>query len=270
MQEVHVDPWSPEAHEEDESFPNRVYILDEILEGSTGADGLIVKKLARRPGELGKQGRGRREKNRRAYRRFGHFLARTGVKVHLEAYGYCDEEQQRAQSIVETHFENLRAVKSEAGSDDKVIGSTPEDYFAVIRQQPQGINGEDYYAYLAYLETRSGQRVPIAFFAGERLNRVCATRQQVGLYASITLRFMEALPEVVRAEIRRENLTKGAEAEDEGFSAIAQYMWLQVFSRLRECGVIEVDAGGSETYNLDRQKEELGGHPRKTHWVVQP
>ncbi|OAR25703.1 hypothetical protein A8W25_09110 [Streptomyces sp. ERV7] len=233
---VAADPWHPEAPEEDETYPNRVYRLDDLL--AVDADGrLVVKNLA------GDGNRRHKNKNRLAYRRFENFLARNDhLELRIRPYGYGPDEAKMARGVVEGYFEARRA-------QGEVVGSTPEDYTAIVTQRPGGRNEHDYFAYLGVLAQQGGEEVPVMFFAGER-----TAPHRASLYCTMSMRFAD----------RMSGLFKDAT----GFTAIPQYIWLTVFKKLWDRGIREVDAGGSEVKGLDDQKRQLGGRPEKTHWVV--
>ncbi len=233
---IDSDPWHHTAPEEDETFPNRVFDLDELLE--EGGDGrLLVRNLD------GSERHAHKAKNRLAYRRFENFLTRNPqLCFRLRPYGYSDAEQEQARQIVVAYFQARRA-------RGPVVGSTPEDYLALIRQRPGGTNGEDYFAYLGTFASSDGDEVPVLFFAGERVSA-----HRAALYCTITMRFPERLDGLLKDPI--------------GFTAIPQYAWLSVFKLLRRNGISEVDAGGSEVKGLDDQKRQLGGRAEKTYWAV--
>ena len=162
--------------------------------------------------------------------------------MEMVPYGYSEEEQIQAQSIVVEYFE---ARKKEGGT----IGSTPEDYFSLIRTAPSGENGKNYFSYLVRLIDKKGKEIPVAFFAGEKI-----LENTVGMYSTITQRFP------VHFKNEKWDMT--------GFTAIPQYIHLEIFRKLKESGVKMVHLGGSETEGLDIQKTQMGGEPQKTHWVV--
>ncbi|QES46718.1 hypothetical protein DEJ50_01450 [Streptomyces venezuelae] len=233
---VSKDPWHPVAPEEDETHPNRVYHLEEILEPEAGG-GLRVRNL---PGEANRK---YKSKNRLAHRRFENFLARNDhLGFHVLPYGHSTAETAKARGIVEGYF----AARREQG---EVVGSTPEDYRALITQRPGGLNEHDYFAYLGSLTVTGGEEVPVMFFAGER-----TADHRASLYCTMSMRFPERLTGIFK--------------DPTGFTAIPQYVWLTVFKKMWNQGIREVDAGGSEVKGLDDQKRQLGGRPEKTHWVV--
>ncbi|MEU2957371.1 MULTISPECIES: hypothetical protein [Streptomyces] len=233
---IETDPWHLGAPEEDETYPNRVYYLDELFEQD--ADGTLqVAKLA------GEERRKYKNKNKLAYRRFQNFLERNPhLSFEIEPYHYSGPEKESARSVVESYFQARR----EQGT---VVGSTPEDYLAIVREKPGGDNERDYFSYLGNIVTEDGEKFPAMFFAGERIGECRAA-----LYCTMTMRF-------------RERLT-GLFKDSTGFTAIPQYVWLNVFRLMWEQGIREVDAGGSEVKGLDDQKRQLGGKPEKTFWVV--
>ncbi|MFE9675359.1 hypothetical protein ACFYO5_14750 [Streptomyces sp. NPDC006259] len=233
---IETDPWHLGAPEEDETFPNRVYYLDELFERDAEGE-LQVSKLA------GEERRKYKNKNKLAYRRFQNFLDRNPhLSFAIEPYGYSGPEKESARSVVESYFQARR----EQGT---VVGSTPEDYLAIVREQPGGKNEQDYFSYLGSIVTEDGEKFPAMFFAGERISE-----RRAALYCTMTMRF-------------RERLT-GLFKDSTGFTAIPQYVWLSVFRLMWEQGIREVDAGGSEVKGLDDQKRQLGGKPEKTFWVV--
>lgn len=233
---VDTDPWHPGAPEEDETYSNRVYYLDELFE-ETPDDGLRIRNL------VGGENRNHRAKNRLAFRRFENFLVRNDhLDFQFRPYGHTPEEADKARRIVEGYFEARR-------EQGMVVGSTPEDYYALITQRPGGENEHDYFAYLASMAVDGGEETPVAFFAGERTGE-----RRAALYCTMTMRFPERLT--------------GLFKDSTGFTAIPQYVWLSVFQRMWAQGIREVDAGGSEVKGLDDQKRQLGGRPEKTYWVV--
>ncbi|WP_031507131.1 hypothetical protein [Streptomyces megasporus] len=233
---IETDPWHLGAPEEDETYPNRVYHLEEILHEQP--DGTL--RIANLTGEERKR---YRSKNRLAHRRFENFLDRNPhLKFVIEPYGYTEPEQELARSVVEGYFEARR----EQGT---VVGSTPEDYYAIVRQRPGGTNEHDYFSYLGKIITDDGDVHPAMFFAGERVSD-----RRAALYCTMTMRFPDRLV--------------GLFKDPTGFTAIPQYAWLSVFKLMWRQGIREVDAGGSEVKGLDDQKRQLGGRPEKTYWVV--
>lgn len=233
---IDADPWHPVVMEEDEHYPNRIFNLPEILSVDKGRI-LEVKTLA------DAEFRSCKTKNRLAYNRFQHFLDRNKLTFELTPYTYSRQEKQDAEWVVRTYFQ----ARSENGG---LIGSTPEDYMSVLREKPQGRNERDFFTYLARLSDQSGNSIPIAFFAGEKIGE-----NRVGLYATISMRFFDYLPQAM------------IESED-GFTAISQFAYMHVFAKLLSNGILQVDAGGSETKGLDDQKRQLGGRSIKNHWVV--
>lgn len=232
---VDMDPWHPEAPEEDETFPNRVFLLDDLFEKN--GDGTIhIKNLK------GKDQQGFKKKNRLGYQRFENFLKRNQLMVTINPYHYSLGERNQAKEVVVRYFE---ARKNRGG----LVGSTPEDYFPVMLQKPRGINGKDYFSYLGTLSTSEGKSIPIAFFSGEKL-----ADTKIALYATITMRFPEYVKEFIQDEI--------------GFTAIPQYIWLTIFKDVWKKGISTIDVGGSETIGLDDQKRQLGGNPEKSYWVI--
>jgi hypothetical protein len=234
--DIACDPWHRGAPEEDETYPNRVYDLREVFEQQP--DGTL--RVANLPGA---DRRKYKAKNRLAHRRFENFLDRNPhLEFAIEPYGYTESEQEQAGSVVESYF----AARREQGA---VVGSTPEDYYAVVRQRPGGKNEQDYFSYLGTIHADNGDRYPAMFFAGERVSE-----RRAALYCTMTMRFPERL--------------HGLFKDTTGFTAIPQYAWLSVFRLMWKKGIREVDAGGSEVKGLDDQKRQLGGNPEKTHWVV--
>lgn len=232
---IETDPWHPDAPEEDETFPNRRFLLDDVFEKN--ADGEIrIKNLK------GENQRGFKKKNRLGYQRFENFLQRNELTVSIIPYHYSLAEVKQAKEVVIRYFD----AKKKLGG---LVGSTPEDYFSLLLKKPNGVNGEDYFSYLCLLTTVDGKTAPIAFFSGERLQN-----KKVALYATITMRFPEYLEKFLK--------------DDKGFTAIPQYIWLSIFKDMWKKGISEVDVGGSETIGLDDQKRQLGGNPEKTYWVV--
>lgn len=233
---VDTDPWHPAAMEEDETYPNRVFYLERLFEEGPGRE-LRVRNLE------GEENRRYRTKNRLAFRRFENFLERNAhLDFRIRPYGHTAEEAAKARGIVQGYFQARR-------EQGMVVGSTPEDYMALITQRPRGENERDYFAYLGTMVADGGLEAPVMFFVGERTGE-----RRAALYCTMAMRFPERLP--------------GMFQDPTGFTAIPQYVWLSVFQRMWARGIREVDAGGSEVKGLDDQKRQLGGTPEKTHWVV--
>lgn len=233
---VTTDPWHPGAPEEDETFPNRVYYLDQLFEEEPDG-GLRIRTLK------SEEHRKYKTKNRLAFRRFENFLERNDhLDFRIRPYGHTAEEAASARGIVEGYF----AARREQGM---LVGSTPEDYMALITQKPGGDNERDYFAYLGQMAVEGQDEVPVMFFAGERTGE-----RRAALYCTMSMRFPERLTDIFK--------------DPTGFTAIPQYVWLTVFKRMWAQGIREVDAGGSEVKGLDDQKRQLGGRAEKTHWVV--
>ena len=235
MEPIASDPWHLQALEEDETFPHRIIPLDEVVDVGN-KDGEIIKKLS-----LPDQ-RGFREKNLRAYGRFTRFLKRNNLRFETEPYTYSEPMCAEAKTLVESFFANRR-------QQGNLVGSSAEDYFPLIYQAPSGQNEKDYFSYLGRLVDTQGSRFPVAFFASERLGE-----RKAGNYASVSMRFPRF------AQLKGWN--------EEGYTAITQYAWLDVLLKLQKRGITELDSGGSETAELDKQKEQLGGMPEKTYWAV--
>lgn len=234
MTDISEYPWHPTAWREDEQFPNRICILNDLLQKSD--TGWNIRHL---PYEEAKR---YKKKARLTYKRFENFLERNHMHFRLYPYKYLRHQKDTALSIVMRYFESRRKLGG-------VVGSTPEDYFAIVHQQPYGVFGRDYYAYLGYLESET-HSYPISFFAGERLSG-----NRAALYATLTSRFEE--------DMKRLNVS-----DVTGFTALSQYVYLRVMQELKESGIESVDFGGSETEGLDHQKKQLGGLPSQSHWVV--
>ena len=76
----------------------------------------------------------------------------------------------------------------------------------------------------------------------------------VGIYASFALRNKE---------------TQSLLSVDTiGFSALSQYCYFRIFDIIKKQGFRYVDLGGSETYELDRFKRQLGAKELRTYWAV--
>ncbi|MBI4281735.1 hypothetical protein HY625_02810 [Candidatus Uhrbacteria bacterium] len=232
-----VDPWDPRAMEEDEWYANRVFCLDELIE--VGEEEYVFVKNLPSPEDSN-----HKSKSRAGHNRFKNFLEPNNLRFYIEPYDHTPQQVVEGQDVVCSYFAARRE-----DHEDEVVGSTAEDYFALVKQKPSGVNGQDYFCYHGGIETADGKRYPTFFFAGEKI-----ANDRVGLYATITLRFAKKY--------------KDTGWDMKGFTAISQYVWLEIFARLRRSGIKVVDAGGSETRGLDDQKRQLGGKPEKSHWVV--
>lgn len=231
---IEASPWHLEAPSEDEQENHKLIALDDILRLDPATGQLRIKTL-------GTQGsKDFRSKSRLAYNRFHNFLDRNALT--LEIVDYDAASHQLGEQLVTRHFASLHGV----------VGSTPEDYFNLLRYRPLPDDG-DYYGKLGWLASREGstrpmERQPVMLFIGEK-----TAPDTLALYATFALREPAILPPEIDAG---------------GFTAISQYAYLRLFQSLYEDGVRWVNVGGSETRDLDRFKRQLGARHEPTHWVV--
>lgn len=215
-----LHPWHPSAYLEDETFNHRLVDLEKLLGGIQ----IYNPDL------------------NRAYNRFSNFLRRNNLNLIIEKYS--DEHQSDAQDIVRSHFEMLR-------SRSKQIGSTPEDYQNIIdlgKHNPdKGI-----YSYVGNLTNEDCTlRLLIMFFAGETIDQ---ENQEIGLYATITMRNNNKLPQWV---------------DKTGFTAVSEYCYVEIFRKLIEAGIKRADLGGSETEGLGLfKRDKLSAKEKITIWLV--
>ena len=210
---IEKDPWHPEAMQEDEQYPSRVVTLDKLL--NFDEQGNIKTKVG---GKLDMEsvmiaGRDKVEPSARlSCNGFQNFLEKNnpgaGLKYVLEPYEYSKAEQGQAQEVVEQLFEGLSKHKD-------VVGSTPEDYFSLLKQKPHGKNGKDYFAYLGKLVDKNGKEQVLSFFMAERLSK-----ERVGLYWTITVRW--------------EDYIQDKDLNPKGFPGISQYAYVRVFEKMRQ------------------------------------
>ncbi len=254
---IEESPWDPRAPSEDEHFNHKLVDFERILAGPT--DAFTVRTLG------GSENKRFRHKARLAHNRFENFLARNDAKLRVLPYGPAFFGI--GHWLVRRHFESLASP----------VGSTPEDYFSLLRFD--GSTNSGYFGRIGFLE-HAGRAAPIMLFVGENCGR-----ETVSLYATFALRRPDGwLPKTRLAEISASGApgdcadlspdwapTAGEIRLDHtGLSAISQYCYLQIFNELRARGVRYANLGGSETADLDRFKRQLGASEASSYWVVAP
>lgn len=221
-------PWDRSAPSEDETFNHRcIRISDVVTQEASGEITVHILKTD--------DTRDFKRKAKLAFNRFQNFLERNEATFVLEPYA-VDTHKDIATRMVIEHFASLK----------NAVGSTPEDYFNLLRFFPERA-GDDFIGYVGYL-VGHGQRIPLSLFIGEKIDS-----HTVALYATFALRN--------HREIRRE-------FDETGYSAISQYAYIRVFAALLSLGVTHADLGGSEMEDLDRFKRQLGAKEKKTYWAV--
>lgn len=236
-QHIDASPWDPEAPQEDEQENHKLILLKDIIERSPDGNNWLVKALA------GGESRSFRHKARLAYNRFANFLTRNDCSLVLE--DYTDANERVAESLVVHHFNTLK----------NPVGSTPEDYFNIVRYHPNGAD-PSYFGKIAYLRSNTQNEssenppinLPISVFIGAKTNA-----RTLALYATFALRDVAVLP---------------AHFDTGGFSAISQFIYLELFKLLADEGIEAVNVGGSETKDLDRFKRQLGASHEPSYWAV--
>ncbi len=246
---IDESPWDPEAASEDEEKNHKLIALADVIEVGDDGSEYSVKTLA------GEESRGFRVKARMAYNRFDNFLDRNGLSFHI--FDYTQEYQSVAEALVVRHFNTLK----------NPVGSTPEDYFNLVRYQPPE-DCDQYFGKIGFIsmnsEANSGdskdladfgavdvgnqKMIPIMLFIGEKTDATT-----VALYATFSLRDESILP---------------IHIDPVGFSAISQYSYLHLFKMLIGEGVAWVNVGGSETEDLDKFKRQLGARLVPSYWAV--
>jgi len=231
---IDARPWDPVAPSEDETYSHsRIYLPDII-----GPPPQYEIQTLRGGGN-----RGHRVKARLSFNRFSNFLDRNNLALVVRDYTRANRST--AELLVRHHFNVLK----------NPVGSTPEDYLALIEFDPEQ-GGDQYFGKMGFLESAGGGSgvpqppTPILLFLGEKTNTTT-----VALYATFANRHSAVLDSCV---------------DPTGFSAISQFAYLLLFRSLREHGIDWVDVGGSETLSLDTFKRQLGATQRVTRWVVAP
>jgi hypothetical protein len=227
---VEESPWHDAAPSEDETFNHKRITLSDIIGSGHGAE-LEIKTLP------GAGDRGHRVKARMVYNRFTNFLDRNNLTFTIRNYTIADLEV--AEGLVRHHFGILK----------NPVGSTPEDYMSLVRCDPAAL-GDQHFGRIGFLERPDGFSMPALLFLGEK-----TAEKSVALYATFANRDQEKLDVTM---------------DPVGFSAISQYAYLMLFSQLRDLGIEQVDVGGSETYDLNKFKRQLGAHEVPSYWVVAP
>ncbi|MBD3305389.1 hypothetical protein GF348_03370 [candidate division KSB3 bacterium] len=221
-------PWHPDAHSEDETFNHRIIKISDLIELS--GENIFVKTLH----DGGSKGF--RSKARLAYNRFLNFLHRNDLTLTFENFCSSTHEDQ-AKELVIRHFSML----------SNSIGSTPEDYFNLIEKFPNVSNNE-FIGLIGYLSGKNCSYLPVALFLGEKIKG-----DTIGLYATFSLRDPQILPNDIHHQ---------------GYTAISQFIYLNVMKIIKKIGFEYVDLGGSEIERLNTFKRQLGAKEMKTYWAV--
>lgn len=235
--DIDHSPWDPEAPQEDEQENHKLILLRDIIQLDPHNHDWQVKALD------GSESRSFRHKARLAYNRFENFLERNNLSLVLEDYTHT--HQSVAESIVIHHFDTLK----------NPVGSTPEDYFNIVRYHPNGAD-PSYFGKIAFLRSNHNTssattpkvNIPISLFIGAKTDA-----HTLALYATFALRDVDILAESI---------------DSSGFSAISQFIYLRLFKLLVIQGIKAVNVGGSETEDLDRFKRQLGARHEPSFWVV--
>lgn len=229
-------PWDEEAPAEDEEKNHKLIKLTDMIELDADGDGYTVKTLQ------GQNSRSFRTKAKMANNRFENFLTRCDYQLKIIDYNL--KYQDIAEKLVIRHFGSLK----------NPVGSTPEDYFNIVRYQPPE-NCQQYFAKIGFLQPTSQNAIdldegsiPIMLFIGEKV-----AADKVAFYATFALRDTDVLPSHI---------------DTRGYSAISQYCYLQLFNMLMKQGVEWVNVGGSETDDLDKFKRQLGATLEDSYWAV--
>ncbi len=158
---VKVQPWHPEAPEEDESLSNGIVNLRKIISNDKTIQNLDAA------------GNKNHRRNFRLHaNRFTHFLERTGLSYSLRELT-C-EDKTAASEIIKSHFDMLKRM----GKD---IGSTAEDHANSLSEELLSL--ESVGAKIGFLGG-----VPVSLFVYEKLGD-----SSVGLYTTFTLRDKELI-----------------------------------------------------------------------------
>ncbi len=232
---IDVSPWDPEAPAEDEEKNHKLIFLKDIIHTCPDSGELTVKALNTA------NSRNFRMKARMAYKRFENFLARNHLTFEIRDYHTNNKDI--AEQLVVHHFQSLK----------NPVGSTPEDYFNIVRYQPDEKH-TDYFGKMGYLTPANPElsplkeSIPMMLFIGEK-----TAKDTLALYATFALRDTDVLPE---------------NTDTSGFSAISQYVYLSLFKDLIKTGIKRVNVGGSETDDLDKFKRQLGAKYEASYWAV--
>lgn len=125
---IETYPWHAQAIEEDDTFPEQILDIDQVLNDATG------------PGK-----RDLKDKYQRVNNKYGKLLTTQDLS---------EENAKDAQEIVKKFFGYLEIKELHI--------SQPTDYDNIINHPPLGTNGKAYFSQILYLNNN-----PIAFFAAE-------------------------------------------------------------------------------------------------------
>jgi hypothetical protein len=252
-------PWHPNAPMEDETRQHSIVQLSELIE--PGQDGFRIRNIFNE----------RTQKNdnhrRSRFNCFVNFLARNGLEYIMEKFnpdgaGFA-EQQKAAESLIHAHFASLE----ERG---KAVGSVWQDYVGEI--SPKILSLPNVHAYMGYLCKIGGKKVPVSVFVAEDIGQ-----RSAGHYVSITTYRSENMifdlfginPQELVGNLPR--LIKTGEPDlvprNRGFMGIALYSMVTSLAKLQGHGFEVVKLGGSETADLDFQKEYLGARIDRTGWM---
>lgn len=181
---------------------------------------------------VGTESRNFRRKAARAYKTFRNFLDEN--KAEFKLLPYTAEKKKIAEEIIKKHFEFLK-------QEHKDAGSTSEDYSNLIK--PEWIGKENILSCIGYLN-----ELPVSIFVGEDLNNGI-----FGLYACLTLRNSEKFKD---------------KFDLEGFTAIPQYAYLELFKELKIKDYDKVHFGPSETPDLNKFKRQFGCKNEPSYWAM--
>jgi hypothetical protein len=226
---IAASPWDEAAPSEDETLNHKRIRLADIIDVDDSGE-IEIKTLQ------GEENRGFRVKARMAFNRFGNFLTRSQLRLAVRDYTLADLDV--AEGLVRHHFNILK----------NPVGSTPEDYMALVRFDPAD-GGDQYFGKIGFLEN-DAVSIPALLFIGEKTGP-----STVALYATFANRDQKML---------------GGQFDATGFSAISQYSYLILFKMLRDMGIEWADVGGSETVDLNQFKRQLGAREEPSYWVVAP
>ena len=229
--------WCDGAPLEDETFLHRRLSLEHVIDVDAAQTGTTKVK------ELGDRldSRNFRRKFRLAVSRFQNFLRRERLEFEMRSI-VSQRDSRVAIGLIKKHFDHLRLA-------EKDVGSSALDYQEMLNCM---FPDSDRFVSLTCWIHRADREVsaPVSVFLGEMTgDRTCS------LYCTITDRYPSLVEEL-------------GVKDSTGFSAISQYAFARVFTRLAAKGVFEVDLGGSETTALDRFKRQMGCAEVPSTWRV--
>lgn len=241
-QAIDTSPWDKEAASEDEEYNHKLIPLNDIIGTDQHSGDPFIKILS------GPESKSFRAKAKMANNRFQNFLNRN--QLQLKIVDYKAQYQELAEEIVVRHFKSLK----------NPVGSTPEDYFNLVRYHaPKGC--DQYFGKIGFLmnieqQTNTSnvqqpllnQPIPLMLFIGEK-----TYSDTLALYATFAMRDTSVLP---------------ASITPQGFSAISQFCYLTLFKELKNNGLKWVNVGGSETEDLNKFKRQLGAINSPSYWAI--